>query len=204
MSVRLSRAARRAQLVDLGVRAVERSSFDDLSIDDLADEAGISRSLLYHYFPSRREFEVAVAEQGLAGLLEATEPDPALPLDARLRESLAAYVDHVAARPAAFVSLVRGASSNPDLRAVVDRAHEVVAIRVLDGVGVAPEAAPPLLRVAVRGAIAFLEEAVVVWLAEVAEVAGPGTDPASRDALVALLERMVLGAVAAAGTDLAR
>jgi hypothetical protein len=91
----------------------------------------------------------------------------------------------------AFLSLIRGAHGGDDaLRSVVDRTYEVVAGRVIEGLEVDPTAAPPLLRIAVRGAVAFIEEAVVTWLAE------PG---ASRDGLLAVLDHVVLEAVAAAG-----
>jgi AcrR family transcriptional regulator len=186
---RLSREERRAQLVELGVRLVSERSFDGVSTDDVAELAGISRSLLFHYFPTKREFQVAVAEAAATEMLAATEPDLALPPEERLRQSLAAFVDYVSSRREAFLSLVRGASGADEvLRGVFDRAHAVVASRILEGLGItgSPE---PLLTVAVRGWIAFVEEAVVVWLVE---------GDATRDDLVGLLEQVLVQAVAAA------
>ena len=55
---RLSTDARREQLVAFGVEMFSERPFDDVSIDDIAAAAGISKGLLYHYFPSKRDFYV--------------------------------------------------------------------------------------------------------------------------------------------------
>lgn len=190
---RLSPVQRRAQLVEIGLRLIERSSFDAVPIDRVAEEAGISRSLLFHYFPTKRDFQVAVAEAGMRGLLAATEPDETLPPEQRLRASLEATVDYVSARAQSFTAVVRGASGgDPALQDVADRAHSVVASRVLGGMGVGEETETPLLRIAVRGWLAFLEEAIVVWLA---------SGGATKEEIVRMLESALVGAVAAADTS---
>lgn len=190
---RLRSDERRTQLVEIGMRLVAASSFDAVPIDRVAKEAGISRSLLFHYFPDKRAFQVAVAEASAQELLAATEPDPDLPPDERLRASLHAFVDYVSERQEAFVSLIRGATGGePGLRDVFDRAHTVVANRVLEGVGVTPGSEGALLRIAVRGWVAFLEEAVVVWLA---------SGEPTQDELVGLLEAALVAAVATADVE---
>lgn len=190
---RLSPDQRRAQLVDIGVRLVSKSSFDAVPIDRVAEEAGISRSLLFHYFPTKRAFQVAVAEAGADELLAATEPDPTLPPGEQLRASLEAFVGYVSERGEAFTSLIRGANGgDPALQAVFDRAHSVVATRILEGLGVGEQSETTLLRIAVRGWVAFLEEAVVVWL---------DTGGSTQDELVAILEASLLAAVSAADID---
>ena len=190
---RLSPDQRRAQLVDIGVRLVSKSSFDAVPIDRVAEEAGISRSLLFHYFPTKRDFQVAVAEAGADELLAATRPDPTLPPEQQLRASLEAFVAYVSDRGEAFTSLIRGASGgDPALQAVFDRAHGVVATRILEGLGVGEDSETTLLRIAVRGWVAFLEEAVVVWF---------DTGGARQNELVAILEASLLAAVTAADID---
>lgn len=175
------------------MRLIERSSFDAVPIDRVAQEAGISRSLLFHYFPTKRDFQVAVAQAGADELLRSTEPDATLPLDQRLRDSLDAFVTYVSTRGEAFTSLVRGAAGgDPALQAVFDHAHGVVATRVIEGLGLEPGAETQLLRIAVRGWVAFIEESVVVWL---------GSGGASQEQLVTVLEAALLAAVTAADTD---
>src|SRR6476646_3852021 len=63
---RLSPEQRRSHLLDLGVRLFATRSLDELSIDVLAEEAGISRGLLYHYFGNKHAFHEAVV-RGAAG-----------------------------------------------------------------------------------------------------------------------------------------
>lgn len=190
---RLTSDQRREQLIQIGVQLIERSSFDAVPIDRVAEEAGISRSLLFHYFPTKRDFQVAVAEAGAEELLRATEPDVTLAPEERLRASLDAFVSYVSTRGEAFTSLVRGAAGgDPELQGVFDRAHGVVATRVLEGLGVEEGSETTLLRIAVRGWVAFIEESVVVWLA---------SGGATQEQLVAVLESALLAAVVAADTD---
>jgi len=65
---RLAPDQRRTQLLDLGVSLLATRSLDELTIDVLAEEAGISRGLLYHYFGGKDELYVAVLEAVLADL----------------------------------------------------------------------------------------------------------------------------------------
>jgi AcrR family transcriptional regulator len=187
---RLSKGQRRAQLVEIGVRLVAASTFEDVSIDAVAAQAGIARSLLFHYFPTKRDFQVAVAEAAADELLAATEPDESLPLEERLNDSLERFVAYVASRGPAFISLVRGASGgDAALQAVFDRAHDVVARRVLDGLDIAVERAKPMVQIALRGWVAFIEECVVVWLSQ---------GGAAREELVAVLQQALVAALGAA------
>ncbi len=168
---RLSREARREQLVTLGHDLIAASSFEEVSVDDVAAAAGISRGLLFHYFPTKRDFQVAVAEHAAAELLEATTTDPdAAPLE-QLRTGTRRFLDFVAQRPAAYVSLVRGAASGEaPLREVGQRTREVLVQRVLDGLALTE--VPVEVRLVVRGWVAASEEMVVTWLQD----GGPEAD----------------------------
>lgn len=163
---RMSRAARREQLIVLGVELVGASSFDAVSTDDVAAAAGISRGLLFHYFPTKRDFQVAVAERGADDLLAATAPPTGASPVEQLRAGVEGLLDHVAAHPDAYLSLVRGtASGDAALRAVADRTRAALVERVLDGLGLEPRP-DPVVVLAVRGWVAASEEVVVTWLAE--------------------------------------
>lgn len=191
---RLTREERRAQLIDLGMRMVEASSFDEVSVDDVATEAGISRSLLFHYFPTKRDFQVALAEQAARDLLERVAPDPDLDPLERLRGGARAYIDYVTERRKAYLSLVRGAAGGDDaMRAVFDGTRAQIAEWLLHGLGHAPQTAPQELLLAARGWVALLEEMCVVWLQ---------TDALQRDEFIDLMERATLALFAGLGIDL--
>src|SRR5436190_145491 len=90
--VRLDPEARRAQLVQLGLQMLADRTLDQLPVDEIAAAAGISRGLLFHYFPTKRDFGVAVARAAAQRLIDETAPDPALDLLAQLRAGIDAYV----------------------------------------------------------------------------------------------------------------
>ena len=58
----------------------------------IAREAGISKALLYHYFPSKQDFFVATLQQGAEEIARRTEPDPDLPPLEALAGSLDAFL----------------------------------------------------------------------------------------------------------------
>src|SRR3954453_10607219 len=109
--VRLSPQARREQLLELGVRRLTTRHLEELSVEALAEQAGISRGLLFHYFKNKQEFHRAVVQQAADDLLETTAPDFGLDPLPRLPQSLEHYVDYVRANYHAYISLVRGAAS---------------------------------------------------------------------------------------------
>ena len=65
---RLDVDERRAQLLDLGTGLFTRFSYDELSMAQIAREAGISKALLYHYFPSKQAYFTATLEDKAAEL----------------------------------------------------------------------------------------------------------------------------------------
>ena len=66
---RLRPDARRAQLIALGVEMLATRTLDELSVEDIATEAGISRGLLFHYFASKQEFHLEVARAAAQELI---------------------------------------------------------------------------------------------------------------------------------------
>ena len=70
---------RRRQLLELGADLFATHSYAELSMARIAREAGISKALLYHYFPSKQDFFVATLQQGAEEIARRTEPDPDLP-----------------------------------------------------------------------------------------------------------------------------
>ena len=161
----MSPERRREQLLDLGVRLFASRTLDEISIDLLAQEAGISRGLLYHYFGDKMAFREAVVRRAAADLVAQTEPPAEGDEIAKLLHSVAAYVDFVDANYEGYLSLVRGAASDPALRAVYDEAFRTLGERFFDiGVQVVPDTAAA--RLLVRGWQAMTEELVLAWKAE--------------------------------------
>jgi AcrR family transcriptional regulator len=167
---RLSPAQRREQLLDLGVRLLASRSLDELSIDLLAEEAGISRGLLYHYFGNKTAFHEAVVRHAADDLIVQTAPPQGgEPLD-RLLASVAAYVDYVLANFEGYVSLVRGAAGGSDtLRQIYEDVRDVLDDRIFTESVLSGDAQGDLIadtprnRLIVRGWSAMCEELVIAW-----------------------------------------
>lgn len=170
--VRLENDQRRAQLLGLAKRAFSEQSYDEVSIDDLARQAKISKGLLYHYFPTKRDLYVAglteIADEIVAAITELPEDAP--PLE-RVRMGLDAYLGHVMEHSRAFVALMRGGiGSDPEVALVVEGVRSRLFQRFLSGsalVGPSAEmvAGDPKFELAVRGWIGFVEAASIDWCA---------------------------------------
>ena len=163
--IRLSPEARRAQLIALGVEMLTTRTLDEVSVEEIAQQAGISRGLLFHYFSSKQEFRLEVAREAAREMIRRTEPDPSKPPIEALRGSLAAFVDYVEENPDSYKSLVRGAASgDDDMRALFDATRGTLARRVVDVVAGMGLELTPRADLAVHGWVAYVEECVVRWI----------------------------------------
>ena len=178
---RLSPEQRREQLLDLGVRLLATRSLDELSIDLLAEEAGISRGLLYHYFGSKQAFHEAVVRHAADDLIAQTAPPDGGESKERLLTSVTAYVDYVVANHEGYVSLVKAAAGgNESLRAIYEDARSSLNDRVFRA-DVQGEIITdtPVNRLVVRGWSAMVEDLVLSWIADPRGV--------TRDQLIAIV-----------------
>ncbi len=177
---RLTPDQRREQLLVLGTRLLATRSLDELSIDLLAEQAGISRGLLYHYFGGKQGFHEAVVRRAAQDLFEQTRPpESGEPLD-RLLASITAYVDYVIANQAGYRSLVRAAAGGNDtLRQIYDETFDALAERIFAEDGGALLDDTRAARLVVRGWQRMVEELVLTWCEDPAGV--------SREELVQLV-----------------
>jgi AcrR family transcriptional regulator len=191
---RLAVDERRRQLLDLGAELFARHGYEELSMARIAREAGISKALLYHYFPSKQAYFSATLEQAAEELAEATAPDPERPAVEQLSASLDAYLAWVERHMGAYDKLIRSVSAVPEVRELVERVRDETAARILEGIS--PDREPaPVLRAAVRGWLWFMDGAVLDWIEH---------RDLDRQRLHSLLVGTLLGAVTAAGEPLSR
>src|SRR3954465_11434556 len=142
---RLQNDERRRRLLELGERLFTEHSYGELSMARIAREAGISKALLYHYFPSKRDYFVATLASGAEEIRRRVEPDPDLPPAQALMGSLDAYLAWIEEHADGYAKLVEGAASEPDVREIVDRVRDETADRILAGLNAHTPAAsgPP-------------------------------------------------------------
>jgi AcrR family transcriptional regulator len=154
---------RRRQLLELGAQLFATHSFGELSMARIAGEAGISKALLYHYFPSKQDFFVATLEQGAQEIARRTEPDPNLPPLEALAASLDAFLAWIEENETAYRKLMESVGSVPEVQALIDDIRDATSTRILDGLG-AGDPPPPKMRAAARGWLWFMDGAILDWL----------------------------------------
>ncbi len=179
--IRLENDERRAQILRLARIAFSARAYDDVSIDDLAREAKISKGLLYHYFPTKRDLYVAglreIADELVARVTAV--PTNLAPIE-RARAGLDAYLDHVQSHAKAFVSLMRGGiGSDPEVAQVIESVRARMAQQFFEGAPISPAIAnDPRVHMVIRGWLGFVEAVSIDWCA---------SPKLSRDALRELL-----------------
>jgi AcrR family transcriptional regulator len=165
---RLSPEARRAQLIELGVEMLATRTLDEVSVELIAQKAGISRGLLFHYFASKQEFHVEVARAAAGEMIRRTEPDLTQPPVESLRSALDAFMSYVEENPDNYTSLVRGAASgDTEMRAIFDATRATMAQRIIGVVDQLGFTLGERASLAVHGWVAYVEECVVRWTADV-------------------------------------
>jgi len=188
---RLQVDERRKQLLDAGAELFARHSYDELSMAKIARAVGISKALLYHYFPSKQAYFQATLEQAAAELAATVQPDPDLPAIEQLMGSLEAYLGWIERNSDAYAKLITSVGSVPEVRELVERVRNETAERILQGIS--PAGAAPPLRAAVRGWMWFMDGAILDWI-EHRDI--------ERERLQGLLLGTLLGAVTASGEPL--
>jgi len=164
---RLDNDERRAQLLALGQAAFASHPYDEVSIDELARKAKLSKGLFYYYFPTKRDLYIAGlrdTSQGLVHKLTSVPRD--LPPRERAAAAVDAYLDSVSTQGSSFIALMRGGiGSDPEVAKVVEGVRLGILDEFLSG---APLSAllktRPISPIAIRGWIGMVESASIEWL----------------------------------------
>src|SRR5919206_1670034 len=120
---RLSTGERREQLLSVGAQLFSECPYDDVWIERVAEIAGVSRGLLYHYFPTKRDFFAAVVERESERMLRMTETVPGVPVREQLTAALDTYLEYVETHAHGFRAFHRAdAAGDQDVRRVYRRA----------------------------------------------------------------------------------
>jgi AcrR family transcriptional regulator len=162
---RLSPDDRRSELLALGAKVFGERPYDDVRIDEIAERAGVSRALMYHYFPDKRAFFAEVVRAEGERLFEATST-PAVPgqtLFERLRAGVLAYVEYHEQYPhGSWAAYIGPGRTDPVLLGIDDADNKRQMERILGAISaVTTELDSKVerdLRVTVYGWLAFTLE----------------------------------------------
>jgi len=159
---RLNVDERRRQLLDAGAALFAEHAYEEISMRDIAQAAGVSKPLLYHYFPSKIDlFKEAVAEKA-AELARLIEPDgEGTPLE-QLSDSLDAYLVWIEANARTWSKLVQSAASLPEARELIEgfrqRTMDMALARLTNG-----GTPRPALRTTISGWLGYMDAAILDW-----------------------------------------
>jgi AcrR family transcriptional regulator len=193
---RLENDERRAQLLAMGRAAFAASPYDEVSIDDLAKKAKLSKGLFYYYFPTKRDLYIAGLKETSQELVDklVTNVKKATAPRERALAGVTAYLEHVESQGAAFVALMRGGiGSDPEVTNVLEGVRIGILEEFMQGNPISSFLKTrPLSKIAIRAWIGMVESASIEWLSS-----KDVTKEAVRDLLVDQLFDMmtrVLGA----------
>lgn len=183
---RLSPAARREELLDIGAALFAARSYESVEMSDVAVRAGVSRALLYRYFPTKRDFFAAVFQRASDRLLAASPVDPDLALTDQVDAGLDAHFDYFRANARTVLAANRGAmAGDPVVQGIIagelgTLRERVLAAADLDGHAYA------LMAIALNGWLSFVRSASLDWLEQ---------QSITQDELKAMCLRVLAGAV---------
>ncbi|MEV2215874.1 helix-turn-helix domain-containing protein [Streptomyces sp. NPDC050997] len=164
---RLSVEERRSQLLDAALSLFAHRAPEEVSLDDVAEAAGVSRPLVYRYFPGGKQQLYEAALRSAAEELRQCFDEPREgPLLDRLARALDRYLTFVDQHDAGFSALLQGGSVVETSRttAIVDGVRRAAAVHILSHLRVTEPGSR--LRMTVRMWITAVEAASLIWLDE--------------------------------------
>ena len=159
---RLAVDERRRQLIDAGAQLFAEHAYEEISMRQIAEAAGVSKPLLYHYFPSKIDlFKAAIAEKA-AELQQLIEPSGAGTPVERLADSLDAYLRWIEDNARTWSKLMQSAAALPEARELVEGFRQrtmEMALAELTG----RRKPRPALRTAMNGWLGYMDAAILDW-----------------------------------------
>jgi AcrR family transcriptional regulator len=153
---------RRRQLLDAGAELFAKHSFEEISMRELAEAAGVSKPLLYHYFPSKIDlFKAAVSEKAeeLQRLIEPSSDGPAIEQLSQVLDSYLAWIEDNAQT---WSKLLQSAATLPEARELVEgfrqRTMDLILAQLTEG-----RKPRPALRIAIKGWLGYMDAAILDW-----------------------------------------
>ena len=149
--------ARREQLLAAGLELFSSTSYDAVSVDDIAAATDSSRGLLYHYFGSKRGFYIQVLEASAAELVEVLRPDPHADPMTALADGLRRALRWIREHEAGYLTVLSGGiGTDVEVAAVVERVRDAIGDLVLANIEIEDRARRMALA-HVRGWVGYVE-----------------------------------------------
>lgn len=155
---------RRAELIAIGRKLFADTSYDALSMDDIAKHAGVAKGLIYYYFKSKRGYYLAIVEDSVAELVARAAGESELPNAQRVRSTIDGYLYYAEHHQAAYRTIVTGGvGSDSEVLAIRDAVREELIATIAEGAYGRREI-PPVARLALVGWLAGVEGSTLDWI----------------------------------------
>jgi AcrR family transcriptional regulator len=155
---RLTKEARHQQLVALAMPVVAEQGFGGFSLEQIAEQADITRNNLYRYFPrGRPDIVVAVVTEAGRALTKDWVTDPELSLEQRLQANMTRIAVHAFGPSDAWrIHRKARADDRPEIAEIVNGYLNTVVSNIsVNNLGTSDP--PPGARAAILATIAFGE-----------------------------------------------
>ncbi|MFE9455512.1 TetR/AcrR family transcriptional regulator [Streptomyces californicus] len=161
---RMGVGERRQQLIGVALDLFSRRSPEDVSIDEIAAAAGISRPLVYHYFPGKQSLYEAALRRAADELAARFQEPLEGPLGARLLRVMGRFFDFVEEHGPGFSALMRGgpAVGSSTATAMIDGVRQAAYEQIITHLGVSEP--PARLELVVRSWVSLAESTALLWL----------------------------------------
>ncbi|MGW4241624.1 TetR/AcrR family transcriptional regulator [Nocardia sp. NPDC004722] len=160
---RLAPDQRRAELLEVGARLFAEQPYEQVQMDQVAELAGISRTLLYRHFPKKSALFAAIYQRAADTLRDQVRIDPDLPLTDQIAAGLEAHLDYFAANRNTVLAANRALAGDPVVQAIVFGDHAAMHDVVLAATGLTgPERAT--MSAVVTSWLMFVHTLCLEWL----------------------------------------
>ncbi|MFE9397587.1 TetR/AcrR family transcriptional regulator [Streptomyces flavidovirens] len=155
---------RRAELIATGRKLFADTSYDALSMDDIARHAGVAKGLIYYYFKSKRGYYLAIVEESVAELVARAGSDRDLPTAERVRRTIDGYLRYAQHHQAAYRTIVTGGVGfDAEVQAIRDAVREELIATIAEG-AYGRRDIPLTARLALIGWMTGVEGITLDWL----------------------------------------
>ncbi|MDH6626008.1 AcrR family transcriptional regulator [Streptomyces sp. LBL] len=180
--------ARRAELITIGRKLFADTSYDALSMDDIARQAQVAKGLIYYYFHSKRGYYLAIIQDSVADLVTYAASGLELePVD-RVHRTIDSYLRYAEHNQAAYRTIVGGGVGfDIEVHAIRDSVREVIVATIAEGAYGRSDIAP-LPRMGLLAWLSSVEGAALDWI---------GRPQLSRETMCELLVKTLGGVMRA-------
>ncbi|POX37426.1 TetR/AcrR family transcriptional regulator [Streptomyces sp. Ru73] len=163
---RLSPADRRAQLLATAARLFAARPYDEVLMEDVAEQAGVSRALLYRHFPSKRDLFAALYREAAGQLLAKTRFDPADTLVEQLVEGLDAHIEYFAENRNTVLAANRVLAGDRLIQTIIADELDALRERLLGVLPLTDDATRAAVSGVLKSWLVFVQVLCVDWLTE--------------------------------------